>query len=55
MLQLVDVQLVLGGKKILHDLNLHLEEGEVRSVLGVNGTGRSTLAFVIMGLSGYRP
>ncbi len=55
MLQLADVELVLGGKKILHDLSLHLEKGEVRSVLGMNGTGKSTLASVIMGLSGYRP
>jgi len=55
MLQLVDIELVLGGRKILHDVDLELDEGEVHSILGMNGTGKSTLASVIMGLSGYAP
>jgi Fe-S cluster assembly ATP-binding protein len=55
MLQLTDIELVLGGRKILHDVRLELGESEVHSILGMNGTGKSTLASVIMGLSGYAP
>jgi Fe-S cluster assembly ATP-binding protein len=55
MLRLTDVELVVGERKILHDVNLHIKEGEVRSILGMNGTGKSSLASLIMGLSGYHP
>lgn len=55
MLKLENIALVLGGKPILHDLNLHIREAEIHSILGANGTGKSTLASVLMGLSGYRP
>ncbi len=53
MLRLTDISLVKEGRKILHDINLEVEKAEIRSILGVNGTGKSTLAYVIMGLSGY--
>jgi Fe-S cluster assembly ATP-binding protein len=55
MLHVTDLQLVKDGKPILHDLNLQVREAEIRSILGVNGTGKSTLAYAIMGLSGYEP
>jgi len=55
MLQLIDIEVVLGGRPILHNLNLQVGEAEIRSILGMNGTGKSTLASVIMGLSGYEP
>lgn len=55
MLDLVDVGLSVGGKPILHDLNLHVLPGEIHAILGANGTGKSTLASVIMGLSGFAP
>jgi Fe-S cluster assembly ATP-binding protein len=55
MLQLIDAELVLGGRKMLHDIALELGEGELHSILGMNGTGKSTLASLIMGLSGYAP
>ncbi len=54
MLQLKDVGLVINGKRILHKLNLETRSGEIHSILGANGTGKSTLASVIQGLSGYR-
>lgn len=53
MLQITDLNLVLGGRPILHDLNLQVREAEIHSILGANGTGKSTLAAVLMGLSGY--
>ncbi len=55
MLHLVGVGLSIGGKPILHDLNLHVLPGEIHAILGMNGTGKSTLASVIMGLSGFAP
>ncbi len=55
MLQVANLELVLNGKRILHDVNLQISEAEIRSILGVNGTGKSTLAAVIMGLGGYTP
>jgi len=54
-LDLVGVGLSIGGKPILHDLNLHVVPGEIHAILGMNGTGKSTLASVIMGLSGFAP
>jgi Fe-S cluster assembly ATP-binding protein len=55
LLNLVDVGLAVGGKPILHDLNLHVLPGEIHAILGVNGSGKSTLASIIMGLSGFCP
>lgn len=54
-LDLVDVGLVIGGKPILHDLDLHVLPGEIHAILGMNGTGKSSLASVVMGLSGFTP
>jgi len=53
-LQLRSLELELGGNKILRNLNLEARGGEIHSILGANGTGKSTLASVILGLSGYR-
>lgn len=42
-------------KKILDGLDLTLAEAEIHALVGANGTGKSTLANVIMGCSGYTP
>ena len=55
MLQLTDIELVLGGRRVLHDVDLEIGEREVHGILGMNGTGKSTLASVVMGLNGYAP
>ena len=47
----LDVQ--LGGLPILHDLSLHVDSGEIVSVLGANGVGKTTLMRTLSGL--YRP
>ncbi len=44
-----------GNKTILDDLSMALEVSEVHALLGTNGTGKSTLAYIIMGCEGYRP
>ena len=53
-MEIKDLQLSLGGKKILNKLNLDFWEGHVHALVGPNGAGKSTLAATIMGLEGYR-
>lgn len=54
MLQIKNLKLILNGKPIIDDLNLHVEKGEIHAVLGINGTGKTTLANLIMGVD-YLP
>ena len=42
-------------KEILSNLAFSVEAGEIHALLGTNGTGKSTLAYLIMGCGGYRP
>jgi Fe-S cluster assembly ATP-binding protein len=55
MLEIQNLSLSLGGKPILCDLSLHVEKREIHGVLGKNGTGKSTLAYLIMGVNNYIP
>src|SRR5579872_7372774 len=50
---LQNVSLTLGGRKILDDINLTINEGEFIAVLGPNGAGKSTLLKLLLGL--YKP
>ena len=43
-----------GESHILHDVNLVVNQGEVVTLLGRNGAGRSTTLRAIMGLTGTR-
>jgi branched-chain amino acid transport system ATP-binding protein len=43
-----------GESHILHDVNLTVKKGEVVTLLGRNGAGRSTTLRAIMGLTGTR-
>lgn len=43
------------GTRILDRLSLSVAAGEVHALIGTNGTGKSTLASVIMGCDGYGP
>ncbi|KAB8039331.1 ABC transporter ATP-binding protein [Janthinobacterium aquaticum] len=43
-----------GESHILHDVNLKVEQGEVVTLLGRNGAGRTTTLRAIMGLTGAR-
>lgn len=44
-----------GSRLILDHLDLAIGAGEILALLGTNGTGKSTLACLIMGCQGYRP
>lgn len=53
LLSVRDVSLVRDGKTILHDVNLDVYPGQVHALLGVNGSGKSSLAYALMGSAGY--
>ena len=55
MLDIQNLTLVRDGKAILNRLNLRIHSNEIHSILGLNGTGKTTLAYVIMGLPDYKP
>ena len=53
LLELHGVSLSFGGLKVRHELDLHVDEGEIVSVIGPNGAGKTTLFNLITGI--YRP
>lgn len=55
LLEIRDLTFEAGGKKILDGFYMTVERSEVHALLGTNGTGKSTLAYVVMGCGGYRP
>ncbi|CEK38456.1 ABC-type transport system, ATP-binding protein [[Clostridium] sordellii] len=40
-----------GASKIIEDISLHVDEGEIISILGPSGSGKSTLFNIITGLT----
>ena len=53
MLHIEDLHVNIGDKEVLHDINLHIGEGETHVLLGPNGSGKTTLLMTIMGFSNY--
>lgn len=52
-LEVRNVSMAFGRETILKDISLHVEEGELISLLGVSGSGKTTLFHCIAGL--YQP
>ena len=50
LLRLEKISVYFGKRKILEDLNLSLNQGEILGLLGPNGVGKSTIFNVIIGL-----
>jgi Fe-S cluster assembly ATP-binding protein len=44
----------IDNKEILKGLNLTIPQGEVHAIMGPNGTGKSTLAYTLMGHPSYQ-
>jgi len=53
-LEISHLQAWYGESHILHDVNLKVNHGEVVTLLGRNGAGRTTTLRAIMGLTGTR-
>ena len=54
LLQVKGLQAWYGESHVLHGVDFHVNEGEVVTLLGRNGAGRTTTMRAIMGLTGTR-
>ncbi len=52
-LQLKNINFKAGSNHILKGINLNIKRYAIHGLLGQNGTGKSTLGYLIMGMSGY--
>ena len=50
LLRLEKISVYFGKRKILEDLSLNLNQGEILGLLGPNGVGKSTIFNIIIGL-----
>ncbi len=53
MLKIEDLQVRVGDRTILDNVNMEIPEGETHILFGPNGSGKTTLMMTIMGFSGY--
>lgn len=54
-LNINDLNLKRNGHDILWKVNLKIKKGEIHGLLGINGSGKSSLAYALMGCEGYEP
>ena len=54
LLKIEDLHAWYGESHVLHGVNFHVDEGEVVTLLGRNGAGRTSTLRAIMGLTGSR-
>ena len=52
-LEIKNLSVSIEGKKILNNFSLEMKEGEVHSIMGPNGCGKSTLSNVLAGKEEY--
>lgn len=50
LLSLKGIKVAYGSVEALHGIDLHVEEGEIVTILGANGAGKSTTLLTISGL-----
>jgi len=52
-LEIKNLHVSIEGKEILKGVDLTVEQGKVHAIMGPNGTGKSTLAYTLMGHPSY--
>jgi Fe-S cluster assembly ATP-binding protein len=52
-LEIRNLHVSVADKQILNGVNLTVKQGEVHALMGPNGTGKSTLAYALMGHPNY--
>ena len=52
-LEIRNLHVSIDGKEILKGVDLTVEQGKVHAIMGPNGTGKSTLAYTLMGHPSY--
>jgi len=52
-LEIKDLHVSIEDKEILKGLTLTIKQGEIHAIMGPNGTGKSTLAYTLMGHPNY--
>ncbi len=55
LLQIDKLSLRRNERDILQNVNLAVYPGQIHTLLGLNGSGKSSLAYAIMGCEGYAP
>ena len=53
LLEINDLSVAVGEKRILQGISLSISEGETHVLMGPNGAGKSTLGLSLMGSPGY--
>ena len=53
MLTIEELEVEVGGKTILTNVNMEIPKGETHILFGPNGSGKTSLMMTIMGFSGY--
>ena len=53
-LEIKNLHVSIDGKEILKGVDLTVEQGKVHAIMGPNGTGKSTLAYTLMGHPNYQ-
>ncbi len=52
-MEIRNLHVAIEGREILKGVNLTISEGCVHALMGPNGTGKSTLAYALMGHPSY--
>jgi len=53
-LEIKNLHVSIADKEILQGVNLTVKQGEIHAIMGPNGTGKSTLAYTLMGHPNYK-
>ena len=54
MLKIKNLSAGIDGNKILNNINLDINSGELHVIMGTNGTGKSTLGNILSGKENYQ-